>query len=305
MYIDILLKRLESSQIGCFVGGDYLGVLGYADDITILAPTASALRSMLGICETFGYEFGITYNATKTVCIHFKGKGVKSVTPDVSLNGIPLQWKPTVKHLGNYISHNLKEEEEIKAKRGTFIGAVNGLLSNFRSAGKDVISHIFNRQCSHFYGCETWNLTDKNLLIMYTAWRKACRRIWDLPCQARSVLLPPLMRSAHPEELVLRRFATMYNSILRGHNSMMLRVANLSVNSLTQGLLGRNVSYLSSKWLCGLRPLVNNCTDVACQETKARTEAIRDIQSCLTGTHELFNFESNELKDLLFLICTY
>ena len=54
VYVDILLKRLESSQVGCVVGGCYLGVLGYADDITLLASTAHALKAMLQIYEEFG-----------------------------------------------------------------------------------------------------------------------------------------------------------------------------------------------------------------------------------------------------------
>jgi hypothetical protein len=92
LYVDILIKRLHASQIGCVVAGEYFGVLGYADDITILAPTANALRRMLDICEIFGREFHMTYNAKKTVCIHFKGRRTKTLTPDVLLDGVRLRW---------------------------------------------------------------------------------------------------------------------------------------------------------------------------------------------------------------------
>lgn len=88
-------------------------------------------------------------------CIHFKGREVTSPTPAAYLNGTQLKWQNTVKHLGSYISHNLKEEEEIKSKRRTLAVAVNGLFSNFGTLERIVIAHIFNRQCSYFYGCET------------------------------------------------------------------------------------------------------------------------------------------------------
>ena len=127
VYIDVLLQRLEASQIGCVVGGEYLGVLGYADDVTLLAPTVDALKSMLQICETFGREFDISYNPRKTVCIQFKRKGANNATPNVSLNGTQLQWQNTVKHLGSFVSQNMREEHEIKAKQGNFFGSVNGL----------------------------------------------------------------------------------------------------------------------------------------------------------------------------------
>ena len=50
-YIDGLLDRLKSSGIGCFVGPEYVGGISYADDLIILAPSVSALKAMITICE--------------------------------------------------------------------------------------------------------------------------------------------------------------------------------------------------------------------------------------------------------------
>jgi len=33
------------SNVGCYIGTHFLGALAYADDIVILAPTASAMRT--------------------------------------------------------------------------------------------------------------------------------------------------------------------------------------------------------------------------------------------------------------------
>jgi hypothetical protein len=238
IYIDVLLQRLEASQIGCVVGGEYVGVLGYADDVTLLAPTAQALKAMLQICEEFGREFHITYNPKKTVCIHFKGKAVKCETPVVSLNSSQLQWHSTVKHLGCYVSQNLTEEHEIKAKRGNFIGLVNGLCSTFNNVKTEVVAEIFNRQCCHFYGCETWSLMDKSVSLIFTSWRKGCRKVWNLPNLARSKLLPHLMRSSSPETLVMRRFATMCNSIVQGNNSKLSNLLAVSVSTPVDSWVG-------------------------------------------------------------------
>ena len=59
---------------GCFVGDEYFGSMCYADDITLLAPTFASLKSMIKICEKFGKEFDLTFNASKTVCIYFPGE---------------------------------------------------------------------------------------------------------------------------------------------------------------------------------------------------------------------------------------
>jgi len=43
LYIDELLVKLADSGIGCWFGKFYVGVLAYADDIVLLAPSACVL----------------------------------------------------------------------------------------------------------------------------------------------------------------------------------------------------------------------------------------------------------------------
>ena len=49
--IDGLLEMLESSGVGCYYGGSFVGALAYVGDVVLLAPCASALRLMLHICN--------------------------------------------------------------------------------------------------------------------------------------------------------------------------------------------------------------------------------------------------------------
>ena len=51
IYLDTLLVRLRDAGVGCHIGGMYLGAFGYADDVTLLAPSRQALQLMLCICE--------------------------------------------------------------------------------------------------------------------------------------------------------------------------------------------------------------------------------------------------------------
>ena len=43
-----------------------MGALGSADDVVIIAPTVSSLKSMLRICDDFGKEFHVTSIQTNT-----------------------------------------------------------------------------------------------------------------------------------------------------------------------------------------------------------------------------------------------
>jgi hypothetical protein len=43
IYIDELLVKLQAANVGCFVGNICVGALAYADDLTLLAPSTSAM----------------------------------------------------------------------------------------------------------------------------------------------------------------------------------------------------------------------------------------------------------------------
>ena len=40
----------------------------YADDVILLAPSASVMRRMISICEAFAKDFRVTFNCDKTKC---------------------------------------------------------------------------------------------------------------------------------------------------------------------------------------------------------------------------------------------
>ena len=60
VYIDDLLKSLTEANVGCYIGNCFVGVLAYADDLVLLAPTATAKRRMLHICEEFANTFSVS-----------------------------------------------------------------------------------------------------------------------------------------------------------------------------------------------------------------------------------------------------
>jgi len=53
VYIDELLLALRQTNVGCFMGSWFVGALAYADDIVLMAPTATAVRRMLAVCDEF------------------------------------------------------------------------------------------------------------------------------------------------------------------------------------------------------------------------------------------------------------
>jgi len=63
VYIGDLLVLLSNANIGCFIGNNYVGALAYADDLILLAPSASALPKKLDICDAYAAEYCMSFNA--------------------------------------------------------------------------------------------------------------------------------------------------------------------------------------------------------------------------------------------------
>ena len=62
VYLDGLLSELEGSGVGCYWGAHFVGAVCYADDIALLTPCPSAMRTMLSVCEEYAVTHGLKFN---------------------------------------------------------------------------------------------------------------------------------------------------------------------------------------------------------------------------------------------------
>ena len=68
VYRDDLNHHLQATVAGCHVAGTWVNSLSYADDIVLLAPTVSALQTLLEVCRAYAGPHDIVYITMKTVC---------------------------------------------------------------------------------------------------------------------------------------------------------------------------------------------------------------------------------------------
>ena len=69
----VLLKRLEESSVGCYMGGHFTGALAYVDNSTLLSPSMSGMRTLSKVCEEYATEFDVTFNGKKKSVVVFQG----------------------------------------------------------------------------------------------------------------------------------------------------------------------------------------------------------------------------------------
>ena len=67
-----LFHELRRLGIGFHIGGLYVGIIAYADDILLLAPNRSAAQFMLKVCEKFAQKsnrsFSLNEDPRKSKC---------------------------------------------------------------------------------------------------------------------------------------------------------------------------------------------------------------------------------------------
>jgi hypothetical protein len=231
VYIDELLQRLEKKGIGCCVGHEWFGGFGYADDLKLLCPSGKGLQSMVKVCQEFGQEFGVKFNATKSMCIIFTKSKEKllQTMPRIEIDGVVLSWVQSVKYLGMYLSSDLSEDVEIRYKQREFIGHTNSVMYKFGYAPREVLMMLFYSKCSPFYGSEAWDLSHRAVTKFSVTWNKAMRKVWRLPPHSRRVHLVGLNKGSHALDVIYRRFCRMINKMLIQDNNEKMKFIVLNM----------------------------------------------------------------------------
>lgn len=136
IYIDDLLIRLASSGVGCFIGLNFVGALAYADDISLLAPNPSAMRKLLGICDSFAAEFDIQFNPDKSKFIVVAANKRRHFYKDMcncsfSIGARCIENVDKFPHLGHIITSSFDDLDDILHRRNSFVGQTNHVLCFF------------------------------------------------------------------------------------------------------------------------------------------------------------------------------
>jgi hypothetical protein len=209
VYFDHLLCVLRDCGVGCYVGSQFLGALAYADDVVLLAPTKASAHIMLNVAQSFAKDFNVTFNESKTKHVLFNAKGDNV---NILFNGSAIDRTDFEFHLGNIVGPN-SNLRNIKRSVNLFNARVNELLSVFSHTNIDVKYHLFKTYCMPLYGSQLWDVSHKDIELFYVAWRKAIRRLFNLPYKTHCVLLSHICRDESIDVQIRCRIVKFINNI--------------------------------------------------------------------------------------------
>lgn len=165
VFIDGLVDKIKSANVGCYTSTVCLSVFLYADDILLIAPSVTALQTLLSVCEQELDSIDMCLNVAKSVCIRFGPRFDVVCSNLVSISGTMLKWSKSCRYLGAYfISGRLFRccFDNAKARFFRAFNAVYGKVGRF--ASEDVILNLLRAKClpSLLYATEACPMSSRD-----------------------------------------------------------------------------------------------------------------------------------------------
>ena len=174
-----------------------MGVIGYADDLILLAPSRRAAEKMIEICETFAEENNIVFSIdknpdkSKSKTMYVVGYGEKNLPPpdNLYLCGTALPWVNKADHLGHLLSSDSSLENDARQKLARYIDSSVKMRENFFFAHPlDQIDAI-EKYCSTVYGSSLMDLSGVTAKSIFSAWKTGVKLCWGISRGCHTYLL--------------------------------------------------------------------------------------------------------------------
>ena len=167
-----------------------MGVYCYADDLSLLSSTFTGFQEMLKICELYTNNYDIIFNDKKV--FYYILVVIHSIILDtanlVMQNGQSIQYVNKCSRLGNELCPINKNVLPLNAFNDLNC-RLNNLLADFSHCDSKTLSVLYRTYCMNVYNSQIWAFNKNCLNKFYVAWRKAIRRIWNLPYRTHKQLI--------------------------------------------------------------------------------------------------------------------
>jgi hypothetical protein len=321
VYFDVLLDELSATGIGCHIGLFFVGALAYADDLVLLAPSANAMRRMLQICDAYAAHYSVIFNAQKSKSLCCRPTGIaKQVSyyahyPSFYIGSQVIEFVDKWPHLGHVISNGCDDMDDILSKKSSLIGQVNKILCNFRNVNCLTKTRLVKAYCTSFYGAEIWDLSHSGIESICTAWRKGIRRIWQIPNNTHSAVLPGLCNTMPLIDMFYKR---MLNFVYKCLTSKSLLVNFIVRHGITHGqmdsVVGRNVLNCCLRYHTNIdniltlefQPYNIDRYCVASEDNSIIITLLVELLQCRDGALSLSDnkFNMSDVTTMIDLLCT-
>ncbi|XP_065645667.1 uncharacterized protein LOC136076125 [Hydra vulgaris] len=179
-YIQDLISSISNLRIGCNIGGIFMNVLAYADDMVLIAPSWFSLQKLISFTNKESSLINMSFNTKKTVCMVFnptqKSKVISNSFPELCVSGCEIAFVESFKYLGHIIKNDLTDDLDIiKEVKGLYT-RTNILIRRFHLCSTRVKVKLFKAYCICLYGVPLWqNYNDKTMARLQYCYNKCAK----------------------------------------------------------------------------------------------------------------------------------
>ena len=181
VYFDGLAHLLRGARLGCHVGRLFLAAIFFADDMVLIAPTRSALQTMINDCSRYCCKYGLFFNAKKSkIMIFSKTKVDQTLVKSLMIDGQSVEFTSRIRYLGTTItcdrSFAFSNEDDLRA----FYRSSNSILNHLQSTDESISMQLLYSHCVPCltYACCVKEYSAKQMTECSVALNDAIRKIF-------------------------------------------------------------------------------------------------------------------------------
>jgi len=306
----------------CFIESFFVRALAYADDIVLLAPTDSAMRKMLKICEEYAGNLSVIFNASKSKCVVCQSKQrIKTTCINSSIqfaiNSSPIDVVNSWPHLGHVISSDINDKSDIERCYSKLVAQINCVLCSFVHVDANIKTKLLKSYCLSLYGCELWDLCHVDIEMICKSWWLGLRHTWGLPNDCQTMILQLLSGTLPLYDLIYKRSLSFIKRCLASENDLVSFVSHYSV--LYGGMssnLGRNVISCSRHYQLPVNYLLSEqfnatimdkiCTSRTLPELYSQSMSVLEFIILKCGIISIpdIHFDCTDVTNCLITVCS-
>jgi Reverse transcriptase (RNA-dependent DNA polymerase) len=182
IYVDCILKSLESSKLGCWIGDMYIGCIMYADDLVLISSSVCELQKMLDLCADDLTEIGMQINSKKCAILRFGPQYANSCTT-IWFQDSPIEFCDKAKYLGIQLQSSKTFLIDLSYSKAKFYRAFNGLFHRLAKLRNELTTlHLVSSYCKPhlLYATECFALSVTQMRSLQHTWQCAVSHIFNV-----------------------------------------------------------------------------------------------------------------------------
>ena len=290
IYVDDLLEKLRNNGVGCHIGHNFVGVLGYADDLILLSPTVTGLVKMIKICENYANDHDILFNGKKSKYLVFGKDGKYKYNPTIKVNNEIVVKCESADHLGHPLHTENTYDALVEKGITSLNSSFHSFMTRFKNCYATAKNKLFHQYCSSMYGSQLWllksNSVQKKIL---PKWRKYHRIVLGVPNTTHCDLLPLIAEQMPLECSLDLKYIAFYKSIATSENGIIKYIADNMINSHSS-TLGKNMRHLTYKYDIDINDILSFSKGRMSQKCHHKWK---------TGIDKIYPAHASVVKDML------